>query len=176
MTALDVSFDRVFEVLDLKPMITDKPDAVAIPRGPASVEFDHVDFTYPSADEVSLASLESVAVLATPPTQPVLFDVSFLARAGDLVALVGPSGAGKTTISHLIPRLYDVACGALSGSAGSTCVTRRLDSVRTTWSGWSRRTRTCSTTRSAPISCSRKPGANDAELIGGPAGGPRSCR
>ncbi|HVA87202.1 MAG TPA: ABC transporter ATP-binding protein, partial [Candidatus Saccharimonadales bacterium] len=112
MTAL-VSFDRVFEVLDLKPMIADKPDAVAIRRGPARVEFDHVDFTYPTAEEVSLASLESVAVLGTPPSQPVLFDVSFTARAGQLVALVGPSGAGKTTISHLIPRLYDVRAGAV---------------------------------------------------------------
>jgi ATP-binding cassette subfamily B protein len=112
MTAL-VSFDRVFEVLDLEPMILEKTDGVAIPRGPATIEFDHVDFRYPTAEEVSLASLESVAVLDQAPTMPVLFDVSFTAHAGQLVALVGPSGAGKTTISHLIPRLYDVRSGAI---------------------------------------------------------------
>ncbi len=112
MTAL-VSFDRVFEVLDLQPMILDRDDATVIPRGPATIEFDHVDFRYPTADEVSLASLESVAVLDQAPTQPVLFDVSFTVLPGQLVALVGPSGAGKTTISHLIPRLYDVRSGAI---------------------------------------------------------------
>jgi len=112
MTAL-VSFDRVFEVLDLEPMITERPDAVAIPPEPATVEFDHVSFSYPTAEEVSLASLESVAVLDQAPSQQVLFDISFVAEAGQLVALVGPSGAGKTTISHLVPRLYDVRSGAI---------------------------------------------------------------
>ena len=112
MTAL-VSFDRVFEVLDLEPMVAEKPDAVAIPTGPATIEFDHVDFSYPRAEEVSLASLESVAVLDQAPSQQVLFGVSFTALPGQLVALVGPSGGGKTTISHLIPRLYDVRAGAI---------------------------------------------------------------
>jgi ATP-binding cassette, subfamily B, bacterial len=112
MTAL-VSFDRVFEVLDLEPLIAEGPNAVAIGRGPATVELEHVDFSYPTAEEVSLASLESVAVLERAPRKEVLFDVSFTALPGQLVALVGPSGAGKTTISHLVPRLYDVRAGSV---------------------------------------------------------------
>ncbi len=112
MTAL-VSFDRVFEVLDLPPMIDEKPDAVALGRGPAEVSFEHVDFRYPRPEEVSLASLESVAVMERTGGQQILFDVSFVAEPGQLVALVGPSGAGKTTISHLAARLYDVTSGAV---------------------------------------------------------------
>jgi len=112
MTSL-VSFERVFEVLDLAPMVADHSDARALRRGPKAVEFDHVDFTYPTADEVSLASLESVSVLDSVPSGQVLHDVSFIARPGELVALVGPSGAGKTTITGLVSRLYDVKAGAI---------------------------------------------------------------
>lgn len=112
MTAL-VSFDRLFEVLDLPPMIDEKPGALAIPRGPTTIEFDHVDFGYPTAEEVSLASLESVAVLDQAPSRDVLYDVTFTVAPGEMVALVGPSGAGKTTISSLISRLYDVRAGAV---------------------------------------------------------------
>jgi ATP-binding cassette, subfamily B, bacterial len=112
MTAL-VSFDRVFEVLDLKPLVADRPDAVELSPEAASVELDHVEFRYPSADEVSLASLESVARLDQAPSEQVLRDVSFRVEPGHLVALVGPSGAGKTTITGLVGRLYDVQSGAV---------------------------------------------------------------
>ncbi len=112
MTTL-VSFERIFEVLDLEPMIQERPDAVAVPRGPASIEFDHVRFAYPSADEVSLASLEAVATLEAPVHAEVLHDVSFRVEPGQMVALVGPSGAGKSTISSLVPRLYDATDGAV---------------------------------------------------------------
>jgi ATP-binding cassette subfamily B protein len=113
MTAL-VSFERVFEILDLEPMVKDADDATAIPVGPTTIEFDHVRFRYPSADEVSLASLESVARQdASPVRDDVLRDISFTARAGEMVALVGPSGAGKTTITALVSRLYDVTEGAI---------------------------------------------------------------
>jgi ATP-binding cassette, subfamily B, bacterial len=108
-----VSFERIFEVLDLEPMIQEKPDALAIPRGPASVEFDRVDFTYPAAQDVSLASLEAVAVLEFGPRAQVLDQVSFRVEPGQMVALVGPSGAGKTTISALVSRLYDTTGGTV---------------------------------------------------------------
>jgi ATP-binding cassette subfamily B protein len=112
MSAL-VSFDRVFEVLDITPMIADKPGAVPLPAGARSIEFDDVRFSYPTADEVSLASLEDVASLDQAPTQEVLHGVTFLAAPGELVALVGPSGAGKTTISQLVPRIYDARSGSV---------------------------------------------------------------
>nr|WP_233624925.1 ABC transporter ATP-binding protein [Actinoplanes sp. ATCC 53533] len=112
MSAL-VSFERVFEILDLKPMIEDKPDARALPDGPVAVEFDDVRFGYPSADKVSLASLEDVAKLDTRGGEEVLHGVSFRAEPGQLVALVGSSGAGKSTIAQLLPRLYDVEAGAV---------------------------------------------------------------
>ncbi|HEX8488730.1 MAG TPA: ABC transporter ATP-binding protein, partial [Propionibacteriaceae bacterium] len=112
MSAL-VSFERVFEVLDLKPLITEKPDARAVPDGPVSVEFDHVSFAYPSADKVSLASLEEVATLDPRAGVEVIHDVSFTAEPGQMVALVGSSGAGKSTIAQLVARLYDVDSGAV---------------------------------------------------------------
>ncbi|HEU4868071.1 MAG TPA: ABC transporter ATP-binding protein [Actinomycetota bacterium] len=108
-----VSFERVFEVLDVKPLITEKPDAVEIPEGPVSLEFDDVRFAYPSADKVSLASLEEVAVLDTRGGEEILKGVSFRVEPGQIVALVGSSGAGKSTIASLAPRLYDVDEGAI---------------------------------------------------------------
>ncbi|MFE7326128.1 ABC transporter ATP-binding protein [Streptomyces sp. NPDC057565] len=112
MSAL-VSFERVFEVLDLKPLIEEKPDARTVPDGPVSVEFDAVRFGYPSADKVSLASLEDVATLDTRGGDEVLRGVSFRAEPGRTVALVGSSGAGKSTIAQLLPRLYDTDEGAV---------------------------------------------------------------
>ncbi|ONI71243.1 ABC transporter [Actinosynnema sp. ALI-1.44] len=112
MTAL-VSFERVFEVLDLQPLIKEKPDARQVPDGPVSVEFDNVNFSYPAADKVSLASLEEVAALDSRGGEQVLHGISFRAEPGQLVALVGSSGAGKSTIASLAPRLYDVDSGAI---------------------------------------------------------------
>ncbi|HEX6254548.1 MAG TPA: ABC transporter ATP-binding protein [Euzebyales bacterium] len=114
LTAL-ISFDRVFEILDLPHPITDAPDAVALDAPRGEVTFDHVTFAYPSAADSSLASLETgwSQVLDTTAGPVVLDDVSFTAAAGQTVALVGPSGAGKTTLTALVPRLYDVTGGAV---------------------------------------------------------------
>ncbi|WP_370500000.1 ABC transporter ATP-binding protein [Mycolicibacterium sp. jd] len=115
-TAL-VSFERVFEVLDLVPLIRERPGAVEVPRGPdhrgVAVEFDDVRFSYPAADQVSLASLEEVAELDHRGGEEVLHGISFTAQPGQVVALVGPSGAGKSTIASLAARLYDVHSGAI---------------------------------------------------------------
>jgi ATP-binding cassette, subfamily B, bacterial len=112
MTAL-VSFERIFEVLELKPMIAEKPGAAPLPAGPMRLQFDHVSFRYPAASEVSLASLESIAIPERRAPKIVLEDIDFSVEPGQLVALVGPSGAGKTTLTLLIPRLYDVQSGTV---------------------------------------------------------------
>ncbi|GAA1434049.1 ABC transporter ATP-binding protein [Microlunatus lacustris] len=112
MSAL-VSFERVFEILDLPALITERPGATVVPPGPVAVEFDHVDFAYPTADKVSLASLEEVAVLDNRGGVQVLHDVTFRAEPGQMVALVGSSGAGKSTVAQLLARLYDVDGGAI---------------------------------------------------------------
>ncbi len=108
-----VSFERVFEVLDLDPLIKERPDAVTVPDGPVSVEFDDVRFGYPSAEKVSLASLEEVATLDTRGGDEVLHGLSFRIEPGQTVALVGTSGAGKSTVAQLLSRLYDVDSGAV---------------------------------------------------------------
>ncbi|WP_197672208.1 ABC transporter ATP-binding protein [Alloactinosynnema sp. L-07] len=130
MSAL-VSFERVFEILDLPPLIADKAGAREVPDGPVSVEFDKVRFAYPSADKVSLASLEDVARLDTRGGVEVLHEVSFRAEPGQLVALVGSSGAGKSTIAQLAPRLYDVDSGAVRLS-GVDVRDLTADSIRAT--------------------------------------------
>lgn len=113
MTAL-VSFERVFEVLDLTPMVRDKEAAKPLSAGPLNIAFSNVKFSYPRAEEISLASLESVAKPETIQSGEILKGISFEVPAGTLTALVGSSGAGKTTISALLPRLYDVTNGAIS--------------------------------------------------------------
>jgi ATP-binding cassette, subfamily B, bacterial len=127
MNAL-VSFDRVFEVLDLVPMIRDDEDAETV-NGPASVNFDQVSFSYPTADQVSLASLELIASLDQRPSGEVLHDVTFDVPAGQTVALVGRSGGGKTTITHLIARLYDATSGTVA-VAGTDVKKLKQDSLR----------------------------------------------
>ena len=112
MTAL-VSFERIFEVLDLDPMVQDRPSAKELTGKDFAVEFKNVSFAYPKAQEISLSSLESVAKPETVESGVVLNGLTFTAKAGTMTALVGPSGAGKTTISSLVPRLYDVTAGSI---------------------------------------------------------------
>ncbi|WP_309133346.1 ABC transporter ATP-binding protein [Cellulomonas sp.] len=134
MTAL-VSFERVLEVLDLEPTVAEKPGAsdlrTAVAARGASIELDHVGFRYPAAGEVSLASLESVATLSHDPVADTLTDVTFSVPAGAMVALVGPSGAGKTTISQLVTRMYDPTRGAVR-IAGQDLRDVTADSLRAT--------------------------------------------
>jgi len=113
MTSL-VSFERVFEVLDLEPMVKNRDNAVVLKTTEPKIEFKNVNFSYPRAEEISLASLESAAKAETVQSGQVLRDLSFVAAPGTMTALVGPSGAGKTTISALLPRLYDVTDGSIS--------------------------------------------------------------
>ena len=113
MTSL-VSFERVFEVLDLEPMVNNRENATVLKTSKPRIEFKNVNFSYPRAEEISLASLESAAKAETVQSGQVLNDLSFVAAPGTMTALVGPSGAGKTTISALLPRLYDVTDGAIS--------------------------------------------------------------
>jgi len=126
-----VSFERVFEILDLEPLIKQSPDARDVPKGPVSVEFRDVSFAYPSADKVSLASLEEVAVLDSRGGETVLHDLSFRVEPGHMVALVGSSGAGKSTVAQLIPRLYDVDTGSVS-LGGVDVRDLSTDSIRST--------------------------------------------
>lgn len=130
VTAL-VSFERVFEVLDIKPFIAEVPNPRTVPAGPVSVEFDDVHFAYPSADKVSLASLEEVAVLDDRAGDEVLHGVSLRVDAGQTVALVGASGAGKSTLVSLVPRLYDVDSGSVR-LGGVDVRELSFDSVRAT--------------------------------------------
>ncbi|HZX53763.1 MAG TPA: ABC transporter ATP-binding protein [Ilumatobacteraceae bacterium] len=130
MTTL-VSFERVIEVLDLQPMIKESPTAVPLPEGAVGVEFQNVNFSYPTAEEVSLASLEGVAKLDDVSSDPILHGISFKVEPGRMVALVGPSGAGKTTIAGLVSRLYDPTEGSVR-IGGADLREARLQSVRDT--------------------------------------------
>jgi ATP-binding cassette subfamily B protein len=190
MTAL-VSFDRVFEVLDLKPLIAERPDAIVLPARVAvegrslapQIEFDDVSFRYPTASEVSLASLESIALPR--PERPgavagVLHEVSFRAPSGKLTALVGPSGAGKTTITALAARLYDPNDGIVRiGGYDVKDVT--LESLHDVV-GVVTQDSHLSTTRSGPTSATRGPRLHPVRRPGGleaptaPTGNPRPAR
>jgi len=113
MTAL-VSFERVFEVLDAPVSITDKPGAVDIVGAKGAVQFDHVGFRYPDGASVSIASLEAGGIMqGADPDIDVLVDVSLSIAPGETIAIVGSSGAGKTTLANLIARMYDVTRGTV---------------------------------------------------------------
>lgn len=130
MTAL-VSFERVFEVLDLPPLVAEAPDAVPVPEGPVRVDLDHVGFAYPAADDVVLRSLEASATGDRSAGDVVLDDIDATIEPGQLVALVGPSGAGKSTLTSLVARLYDPTSGAVRIN-GADLRTVSLESLRDT--------------------------------------------
>lgn len=162
MSAL-VSFERVFEVLDLQPLVRDRPGARDLPADARSIEFADVHFAYPSADQVSLASLQDIAIPDRAPRQSVLRGISFRAEPGQLVALVGPSGAGKTTISQLVPRIYDADAGAvLVGGFDVRDVT--VQSVRDAIGVVSQDSHLFHDTIRANLVYAR-PGSTDAELV-----------
>ncbi|HEY1793108.1 MAG TPA: ABC transporter ATP-binding protein [Opitutaceae bacterium] len=162
MTTL-VSFERVFEVLDLEPSIRQAPGARPIPAGPVRLVFDDVGFRYPTAAEVSLASLEAVPELSRDLERPVLEGVSFVAEPGQLVALVGASGAGKTTIAHLASRIYDVVSGSISAN-GLDLRQASLESVRRTFGMVMQDAHLFHDTVRANLLYAR-PGAQEADLV-----------
>lgn len=163
MTAL-VSFERVFEVLDLTPMVNQAPDAKPLPDGPLAVTFDNVWFRYPKPSEVSLASLESVARDEVEISEePILRGIDFVAAAGTMTALVGPSGAGKTTITALVSRLYDVTEGSIL-IGGLDVRDARLDSLRGAVGVVTQDSHLFHDTIRANLEYAR-PGATEAELL-----------
>ncbi len=161
MAAL-VSFERVFEVLDLPPLIVEKDDAKQVPDGPVALEFENVHFAYPSADKVSLASLEEVATLDTRGGDEILHGVSFRVEPGRMVALVGSSGGGKSTIASLAPRLYDVDSGAVRLS-GIDVRELSFDSIRATLGMVTQDGHLFHDTVRGNL-CFARPGASDEEL------------
>jgi ATP-binding cassette subfamily B protein len=163
MTTL-VSFERVLEVLDLTPTVTDSDDPVSLPDGPVGVELDRVRFRYPDAAEVSLASLEGVARLDDTPGEPVLHDVTLRVEPGRTLALVGPSGAGKSTIAGLVSRLYDPTGGSVRIGGVDLRATMLAD-VRNTVGVVAQDVHLFHDTLRANLRYA-KPGATDDELIG----------
>src|SRR5690606_14152798 len=153
---------RIFEVLDLDPMISEKADPTPLPSGGVSVEFDDVRFAYPAPESYSLASLKDVATLDHRGGEEVLHGVSFRADPGEMVALVGPSGAGKSTIAGLVPRLYDVDAGAVR-LAGVDVRDLSFDSLKTTVGVVTQDGHLFHDTISANLEYAR-PGATDEEI------------
>ncbi len=162
ITSALVSFDRVFEILDLKPLIADSPTATVLEPGPVDVKFKNVSFSYPSADKVSLASLEDVSVLDTRGGETVLHGIDFEIPAGSTVALVGSSGAGKSTIAALLARLYDVDSGSVE-LGGTDIRELKLASLRTTVSMVTQDGHLFHETIRANLALAN-PGATDAEI------------